>query len=58
MKLVNIQEDNKGYIDPTIYDGIVIIQIMRNKAKKLHRGFKTNVWRPRDIDKVLYCFGR
>ena len=39
-------------------DGIILIEIMRNKANELNQLFKTNEWTPRKIDKILWSIDR
>jgi hypothetical protein len=39
-------------------DGVVLIQIMRDKAAQLNKKFKADTWTARKIDKVLWCVGR
>lgn len=39
-------------------DGVLLIQIMRNKAAELNEKFNTNFWTPRKIDMVLWAYGR
>jgi hypothetical protein len=41
-----------------LHDGVLLINIMRNKAKALNERFGTERWTPRLIDKVLWCVGR
>lgn len=41
-----------------VRDGVLIISILRQKAKELNRLFETNIWTPRMIDKVLWSVGR
>ncbi|MGE5390896.1 MAG: hypothetical protein ACM3PE_07515 [Deltaproteobacteria bacterium] len=41
--------------DPTIADGVFLIELMKNKADELNQQFKANQWRPRDIDMILWA---
>jgi len=41
-----------------IKDGVVLINIMKEKAKKLNMKFKTSYWTPRKVDMVLWVSGR
>ena len=41
-----------------IKDGIMLIEIMKEKAKELNKRFHTDFWTPRKIDMVLWSFGR
>ncbi len=38
-------------------DGVILIQIMREKAAENNAQFKTDAWTPRKIDKVLWTCG-
>ena len=38
--------------------GVLLIQIMRDKAAELNKCFKSDNWTPRKIDKVLWCVDR
>ena len=38
----------------TLNNGVVLIEIMRNKANELNRLFNTDFWTPRKIDMVLW----
>lgn len=42
----------------TVRDGVLIISILRRKAKELNKSFGTNLWTPRMVDKVLWSVGR
>lgn len=42
----------------SINDGVILVDIMKNKAKKLNSINKTDFWTPRKIDKVLWAYGR
>ena len=42
----------------TIQDGVLVISILRRKAKELNQAFGTNSWTPRMVDKVLWSIGR
>ncbi|MBR1618365.1 hypothetical protein IJ674_00555 [bacterium] len=39
-------------------DGTILIEIMREKANKLNKKFKTSEWTPRKIDKILWSIDR
>lgn len=39
-------------------DGVLVINIMREKAKELNNLFNTDYWTPRKIDMILWCIGR
>ena len=39
-------------------DGVLLIQIMRDKAAELNKKFNTDFWTPRKIDMVLWAYGR
>jgi len=39
-------------------DGIILIEIMREKAIELNKKFKTSEWTPRKIDKILWSIDR
>ncbi|MBQ7897530.1 MAG: hypothetical protein IJ323_03820 [Clostridia bacterium] len=41
-----------------IKDGVVLVEIMREKATELNNKFNTDFWTPRKIDMVLWAFGR
>jgi hypothetical protein len=42
----------------TISDGVMIISILRQKAAKNNQVFSSDSWTPRQIDKVLWTYGR
>ncbi len=42
----------------TVADGVVLTQIMRNKARSLNAVLDTDSWTPRRIDMVLWTYGR
>lgn len=42
----------------SISDGVVIITILRDKAKELNSIFQTNEWTPRKIDMILWAIDR
>lgn len=42
----------------TINDGVILINIMKNKAMELNTYNRTDYWTPRKIDKVLWTYGR
>ena len=39
-------------------DGVILVEIMREKAEELNRNFNTDFWTPRKIDMILWSFGR
>ena len=39
-------------------DGIILVEIMKEKAKELNKKFNTDFWTPRKIDMILWSFGR
>jgi hypothetical protein len=39
-------------------DGVVLIQIMREKAAENNRVFRTSTWTPKKIDEILWTYGR
>ena len=39
-------------------DGTILIEIMREKANKLNKKFKTSEWTPRKIDKIMWSIDR
>ena len=39
-------------------EGVILIEIMKEKAKELNQKFNTDFWTPRKIDMVLWSFGR
>ncbi|MDX9701517.1 MAG: hypothetical protein RBU23_00585 [Candidatus Auribacterota bacterium] len=39
----------------TIKDGVILIQIMRQKSTELNNKFKTDSWTPRKIDQILWA---
>ena len=39
----------------TMKDGVLLIQIMRNKAQELNTKFNTDFWTPRKIDMILWA---
>ncbi len=41
-----------------IKDGVVLINIMKEKAKRLNSEFNTSFWNPRKVDMVLWVSGR
>ena len=48
-KLKNIAPENLR-----IKNGVILIEIMREKAKQLNVKFKSNLWNPRKVDMVLW----
>ncbi len=41
-----------------IKDGVILIEIMKEKADELNKKFHTDFWTPRKIDMILWAFGR
>ncbi len=41
-----------------INDGVILIEIMKDKADELNFKFDTDFWTPRKIDMVMWAFGR
>jgi len=41
-----------------LLDGVILIQIMRDKAAENNRTFKTDAWTPKKIDEILWTYGR
>lgn len=39
-------------------DGVILIQIMRDKAAENNRTFGTDTWTPKKIDEILWTYGR
>ena len=42
----------------SIENGVLLFQIMRERARKLNKDFDTDFWTPRKIDMVLWAIGR
>ena len=42
----------------SINNGVLLIKILREKAKKLNENFDTDFWTPRKIDMILWAIGR
>ena len=42
----------------TIKDGVLLIQIMEDKAAENNQTFQSNAWTPRKVDKILWTYGR
>ena len=42
----------------SLKEGVLLIEIMRNKASELNNKFNTTEWTPRKIDKILWCIDR
>jgi hypothetical protein len=42
----------------TTADGQVLIRILRDKAVENNRRFNTNGWTPKQIDEILWTYGR
>ncbi len=64
-RLLQIENFDKQFIiskmkpeNLTLKDGVILIQIMREKAQELNKIFKTNKWTPRKIDKILWSIDR
>ena len=41
-----------------IKDGIILVNIMKEKAAELNAKFNTDFWTPRKIDMILWAYGR
>lgn len=41
----------------TLSDGVVLVSIMRRKARELNAGFNSTFWTPRKIDVILWAVG-
>ena len=41
-----------------VSDGVILIKIMRDKAKMLNEEFNTDFWTPRKIDMILWSIDR
>ena len=41
-----------------IKEGVIVVNILKEKASELNRRFKTDFWTPRKIDMVLWSYGR
>ena len=39
-------------------DGVILIQIMREKAEENNRAFQMDSWTPKKIDEILWTYGR
>jgi hypothetical protein len=50
--------DNMNPEGLKIKDGIILVEIMKEKANELNKKFDTDFWTPRKIDMVLWAFGR
>lgn len=42
----------------TLRDGIILVDIMRRKAKENNKSFGTDFWTPRKIDMILWVYNR
>ncbi len=42
----------------SLNEGVLLIEIMRNKAEELNKKFNSDNWTPRKMDKVLWCIDR
>ena len=42
----------------SVENGVLLIEILRETAKKLNKSFDTDFWTPRKIDMVLWAVGR
>ena len=42
----------------SLNEGVLLIEIMWNKAEELNKKFNSYNWTPRKIDKVLWCIDR
>lgn len=62
MKIEGIEKIDKlqsmNYDSLKLKDGVLLIEIMKEKAQNLNRVNDTNKWTPRNIDKVLWSYGR
>ena len=54
----NIYLDKMNPDSLKITDGVILINIMRDKAEELNKKFNTDFWTPRKIDMILWSFGR
>ena len=54
----NIYLDGMNPDSLKITDGVILINIMRDKAEELNKKFNTDFWTPRRIDMILWSFGR
>ena len=55
------EHDRLGKMKPeflSLKDGVLLEEIMRQKALELNQKFQTNRWTPRKIDMVLWAYGR
>ena len=41
-----------------IKDGIILVNIMKEKAAELNARYDTDFWTPRKIDMILWAYGR
>lgn len=39
-------------------DGVILIQLMRDKAEENNRTFKLDSWTPKKMDEILWAYGR
>jgi hypothetical protein len=49
---------NMNPMSLTISDGVLLIGLLRDKARDNNRAFGTTSWSPRLVDKVLWTYGR
>ena len=42
----------------TVSDGVLLVELMREKAAELNQRFATTYWTPRKLDMVLWTYGR
>lgn len=55
------EHDRLGKMKPeflSLKDGVLLEEIMRQKALELNQKFQANRWTPRKIDMVLWAYGR
>ena len=51
-----LERMNPEGLKPT--DGVILIQIMRDKAVENNRAFTMDSWTPKKIDEILWTYGR
>ena len=42
----------------SVENSVLLIKILREKAKELNKNFDTDFWTPRKIDMILWAIGR
>ena len=55
------ENDSLSYMKPkslSLEDGVILEEILRNKALELNQKFQTDKWTPRKIDMILWSYGR